>query len=180
MAENKEHKLEREYVIPLRKAWLRVPNYERTGKAIKEIKKFLAKHMNVPERDTKKIKIDVYFNNELWFRGRRHPPSKVKVRAIKEGDLIRVQFVEEPEHVKFLKAKQEKVHKPAEKKAEKKPEVEDKKEEKTEEQKREEKEKEKAVAEQKGKEIKQEAKAEKHITKIDKHKTQPRRMALQK
>lgn len=182
MAENKEQKLEREYVIPLRREWLRVPRYERTGRAVKAIKKFIARHMKVQDRDFKKIKLDVYLNNEIWFRGRKKPPAKIKVKATKEGDIVTVQFVEEPQYVKFLKVRHEKLHKKLEKKVEKKIEKksEEKKVEKTEEQKKEESEKRKASAEQKEMQVKQDVKAEKHSTKIDKHKTQPRRMALQK
>jgi len=181
MAKTKQEtqKLEREYVIPLRRHWLNVPQYERTGKAIKTIKKFIAKHMKVTERDIKKVKLDVYFNNELWFKGRANPPSKVKVKAIKENDIVNVTFVDVPDYVKFLKAKHEKFHKPSEKAKEEKPE-EKKLEEKTEEQKKEEKEKEKAVAESMIKEAKQEIKAQKHSVKPEKPKSHPQRMALQK
>lgn len=182
MAEHKSTKLEREYVIPLRSQWLRVPSYERTGRAIKAIKKFIAKHMKVPERNVDNVKLDVYMNNELWFRGRRHPPSKVKVKAIKEGDVVKVTLAETPKHVEFLKSKNEKLHKKTEKKIEKKAEAksEIKAEEKTEEQKKDESEKGKAVAEEKAIEVKQDIKAEKHTPKLEKQKTHPRRMALQK
>jgi large subunit ribosomal protein L31e len=180
MAEAKINKLEREYTIPLRRFWLNVPQYERSSKAIKAIKIFLAKHMKVPDRDVNKVKLDVYFNNEIWFRGRANPPGKIKVKAVKEGDIVKVSFVQEPAHVKFLKAKHEKRHKPSEKPAEEKKEAPAEKEEaKTEEQKTEEKEKEKSVAEAAIKEAKQEAKAEKHITKAEKAQ-RPQRMALQK
>jgi large subunit ribosomal protein L31e len=167
--------LEREYVIPLRREWVRVPVYERTGRAIKAIKKFIAKHMKVLDRDVNNVKLDVYFNNELWFRGRANPPAKIKVRAIKEGEIVRVNFVETPEHVKMLKSKHEKLHKAAEKK----PEMKSEKKEETPEEKKEETEKEKAVAEERLKEMKQEAKAEKHVTKVEKAQ-HPQRMALQK
>lgn len=187
MPETKSSALEREYIVPLRRHWLNVPKYERTGKAIKALKNFIAKHMKVIDRDVKKVKLDVYFNNELWFRGRAHPPSKVKVKARKEGDVVHVSFVETPQHIKFLQAKHEKRHKkPGEKPAvsahqqqpssptEKKEEA-----QKTEEQKKEEREKEKAVAELKLKEAEQQAKAQKHITKVDTAK-HPQRMALKK
>lgn len=180
MADAKTTKLEREYVIPLRRMFIRVPQYERTARAIRAIKQFIAKHMKVPERDLDKVKLDVYFNNELWFRGRRHPPAKVKVKAIKEDDIVKVEFVEVPQHVKFLKARHEKLHKPEEVKKEEKPKEEIKEEAKTEAQKKDEKEKEQAVAIAKESEIKQDIKAEKHTLKIEKQKTQPRRMALQK
>ena len=107
---------EREYVIPLRKEWSKVPEYKRTAKSVKAIKEFIAKHMKIPDRDTKKVKLDPYFNNELWFRGRKKPFSKVKVKAVRDGDIIRVDFVEVPEIVKFTKSKLEKRHKKPEKK----------------------------------------------------------------
>ncbi len=175
-----EKTLEREYVIPLRKAILRVPQYERSGRAIKAIKKFIAKHMKVPDRDVKYVKLDIYFNNEVWFRGRANPPTKVKVKAIKEGDIVRVQFVDIPQHVKFLKAKHEKKNKKSTKKgsvveerpAHGEPQV------KTEEQKEDEVEKEKAVAEQRTKEAKMDVKAQKHLTKMNEE--SHHRMALKK
>lgn len=169
--------LEREYVIPLRKACLKAPQYERGRIAIRTIRRFIAKHMKIPERDLTKVKLDVYFNNELWFRGRKKPPAKVKVKAVKENDIVKVNFVEIPERIKFLKAKAEKLHKKPEIK-EKKPETEQKPEEKPEEKKIEEKEKEQAVAEQRLKETEQQVKAEKHLTK--KKETGYHRMALQK
>src|SRR3989344_4832699 len=115
MAETQIKTLTREYVIPLRRFWLNVPHYERTGKAIKVIKKFIAKHMKIAERDIDKVKLDIYLNNELWFKGRANPPAKVKVKATKEGEIVKVTFVEIPEHVKFLKARHEKIHKKSEK-----------------------------------------------------------------
>jgi len=154
---------ERIFVIPLRKEWLKVPKYRRAGRATKTVKKFIAKHMKVPDRDEKKVKLDIYFNNDLWFKGRRKPPAKVKVKAVKDGDIVKVDFVEVPETVKFLKAKHEKRHK----KSEKKPEVksaEEKPEEKTEE-KKEEEEKGKAVEVQHEKEFKAMEKQQKHVLK---------------
>ena len=178
MAETQTKTLTREYIIPLRKAWIRVPEYERAGKSIKAIKQFIAKHMKVAERDTEKVKLDVYFNNEVWFRGRANPPAKVKVRATKEGEIVKVDFVETPEHVKFLKKKHEKFRKKAEEKAAEVKKPEEKKEEKTEEQKKDEEEKEKAVEQQNIKQAETAEKAEKHITPVSSPKIQ--RMALKK
>lgn len=184
MPETKTQMLEREYVIPLRRAWLRVPKYERTGKAIKAIKIFIAKHMKVPDRDIDKVKLDVYFNNELWFKGRAHPPAKIKVRAIKDGENIKVNFAETPEYVRFLKSKHDKLKKKAETKIEeKKPEEKQKEEvkkeeEKTEEQKTAEQEKEKALEQQQIIQAEQQQKTQKHLTKIKEPKIQ--RMALKK
>jgi large subunit ribosomal protein L31e len=182
MADTKSPALEREYIVPLRRHWLNVPQYERTGKAVKALKQFIAKHMKVTDRNPDLVKIDVYFNNELWFRGRTNPPAKVKVRARKEGDLVHVSFVETPQHIAFLQAKHARRHTKAEKKAptpETKPDAIAQAEQKTEEQKTEEKEKEKSVADIKMKEAEQHAKAHKHATKISKAQ-HPQRMALKK
>lgn len=173
-----DNKSEREYVIPLRRFWLRSPYYERTGKAVKAIRKFVAKHMKIPDRDIEKVKLDVYFNNELWFKGRANPPAKIKVKVKKEGELVHVTFAEIPKHVIFLKKKHDKIHKKADKPAEKPVEV--KAEEvKTEEQKTEEKEKEAATAEAGLKDAKIQTKVEKHTTKFEKAQ-HPQRMALKK
>ncbi len=172
MADNKE----REYVIPLRRAWRNVPQYERTGKAIKAIKIFVAKHMKVTDRDVKNVKLDVYFNNEVWFRGRANPPSKIKVKVRKDGELVHVTFAEIPKFVEHLKKQHNKIHKAADKPVEK---AEAKEDSRTQEQKTEEAEKEKSVAEAGLKEAKLQAKADKHVTKVEKQQ-HPQRMALKK
>lgn len=97
--------LEREYVIPLRKDILKVAHYRRAKKAIWSIRKFLAKHMRVEDRDTRKIKIDKYLNNEMWFRGIANPWHKIKVKAKKIDGIVYVELAEIPEKVKFDMAK---------------------------------------------------------------------------
>jgi len=175
MAETKsaEKIIEKEYVIPLRKEWLKVQSYRRAGRAATAIKKFIARHMRVKDRDLDKVKLDVYLNNELFFRGIKCPPSKIKVKALKEGEIVKVMLAETPEIVKFRKARHLKIHaKGEEKKEEKKEEKNERaektaetKEEKSEEKKVEEAEKEKAVEEKQIKEAKMKEKAEKHISK---------------
>jgi large subunit ribosomal protein L31e len=174
MAETKP--IAREYTIPLRRTWINVPQYERTGKAVKAIKKFIAKHMKVPNRDPENVKLDVYFNNEVWFRGRANPPSKIKVKATKEGDIVKVTFVTEPKHISFLRSKHSRNNLVSETKAEEKP-VESK-EEKTTEQKKDEVEKEKSVEMQNIKDAEKKSKEKKHTQKLEGKKTQPTRMAL--
>jgi len=182
MAEKNEKpkiELEREYTIPLRNEWRKVANYRRTGRAIKEIKKFIARHMKVPERDVSKVKLDQWLNQEIWFRGKKKPPAKIKVRAIKEGNIVRVQLAEFPEFVQFEKAKRERLHRPAEKpKAEEKT-SEEKNEEKTEQEKIDEKEKAQSTAEVRAKEAKQEARFQKSAGAQTKE-PKIRRMALKK
>jgi large subunit ribosomal protein L31e len=132
--------IEREYVVPLRARWLLVQKYRRSGKAAKSLKEFIAKHMKVENRDIRKVKLDTYLNEELWFRGKQHPPAKIKVKAKKEGEIVRVRLAEPPEYVKIKMEKADKLSKSAEaKKAEKLSKVVEKKEEvKSEEQKQEE------------------------------------------
>ncbi len=168
--------IEREYVIPLRRAFIKVAKYRRAGRAVKAIKIFVAKHMKVQDRDTSKIKLDKYLNNEIWFRGVKNPPSKVKVKVIKNEENIFVTFNEVPKHIEFLKQKHERYNKKSEDVEKKKEEIVEK--EKTQEDKKEEAEKEKSVAIQHEKEASQEAKIQKHLTKIKEPKIN--RMALKK
>lgn len=161
-------KLEREYIIPLRKRWQIVPRYKRTNKAVKTIKEFLVRHMKIRDKDLDKIKIDKRLNELIWNRGIRNPPSKIKVKAIKEGDIVRVEASELPNKIKFKKEREEKIKQQGKEKAKKKKEdkaSEEKVEEQDSEKKNEEKEDKAAVVEA-GKEIeKADAKKAKHETK---------------
>jgi len=129
--EAQSEKLEREYVIPLRARWKIVPRYKRANKAVKTIREFLVRHMKIRDRDLSKIRIDKYLNEAIWSRGIRKPPMKIKVKAVKEGDIVRVELAEIPQALKFKKTKEEKRESKA--KAGKKKKTEEKKEEKTEE-----------------------------------------------
>jgi len=148
MAEEKEQKVqfEREYIVPLRKGWLKVPMYKRANKAVKTLKEFIAQHMKIYDRDLRKVKVDIYLNNEIRFRGMHKPPAKIKVKAIKyEDGTVAVKLVQLPKHIEFELAR--KVRKEAEmlKKEEKKEKPEKKEaveEKKTEEEAKAEKEKE--------------------------------------
>jgi len=171
MAKDKEDKivLEREYIVPLRKRCLYTPRYRRTPKAVKELKIFLAKHMKLADRDVGKVKLDKYLNEELWFKGIRKPPAKIKVKAKKlESGIVGVELAEVPQVLKFRIEKEKRIK---EKKIEKKPEdAEVKKEEqieKTEEKEKTEavKESEKIVAESQAKEIRHEIKRDKNMPK---------------
>ncbi len=173
--------LEREYIVPLRRQWLKVPEYKRANKAVKAIRQFMVKHMKIYDKDLKKIKIDKILNNELRFRGMRKPPAKIKVKARKyDNGIVRVELVEIPKHIQFKLDKEKKELEKAEK-VKKKKEVE-KKEEKPEEGKEEKKEKEEkqeAVKEEGLMKSKQQARDMKHITGKQKQ-PKPHRMALQK
>lgn len=166
MADKKIEKkeiIEREYVIPLREKCRVVPRYKKTNKAVKTIKEFLVRHMKVYDRDLNKIKLDTYLNEFLWGRGIKNPPHKVKVKAIKEGEIVRVELLEAPEKLKFKKAKLEKREKKAEESVKKKPTKEEKVEEKPEE-KKEEEEKKAAVVEAGKEQAEMQHKKQKHQT----------------
>ena len=189
MAEEKTEKLEREYVIPLRNKWKRVPRYKRANKAIKAIKEFLVRHMRLRDRDLKKIRIDKYLNEEVWFRGIKNPPSRIKVKAVTEdvkdeGKIVRVYLSEMPDTLKFKKAREEKREKKAEDMAKNKTqtikEQAERIEEKTEEDKKEESEKKASVAEEGKKLEKAASKKVKHETKQSKEPKRQKRKALAK
>lgn len=172
--ETKDKNIEREYIIPLRKKWSIVPRYKKANKAVKTIKEFLARHMKIRDRDLDKIKIDKYLNEAVWERGIRHPPAKIKVRAVKEGEIVRAELAEMPESIRFKKLRKEKIESSAKEIAKKKKKekseenAEEKKEpEKTESEKRNEEEKKESTVEAEEKIEKAEARIEKHTTKAE-------------
>ena len=177
-----EIKLEKEFIIPLRRKFGKTARYKRASKAIKAIKEFLLRHMKIYDKDLKKIKLDKYLNEFIWARGIKNPPSRVRVKVISDGNFIKAELAELTEKLKFKKEKLERREKknpvPLKKpKSENAPQV----KEKTEEEKAEEKEKKAAVIEAGKKMEKDAARQAKHTTK-DK-KGQPKRqqrMALAK
>jgi large subunit ribosomal protein L31e len=140
--------LEREYIVPLRTGWIKVPYYRRTKRALKELKEFIAKHMKVTNRDIRKVKVDKWLNMELWKRGIRKPHSKIKVKAKKlENGNVLVELSEMLEVLKYKKQRETRAKEESEKikkeKADKKKQEEEKRkaaEEKAKEQKEESKE----------------------------------------
>jgi large subunit ribosomal protein L31e len=169
-----DNKIEREYIIPLRRRWKIVPRYQKTNKAVRTVKEFLVRHMKIRDRDLNKIKIDKYLNEIIWSRGIKNPPSKIKVKAIKEGDIVRAEAVDMPENLKFRKIREEKAESAAKNIAKKKKEekvkeepIEENKAEAEEGEKKKEEEEKKTATVEAGKEIeKAAAKTEKHTTKV--------------
>jgi len=101
--------LEREYIVPLRKEWRKVPEYKRANKAVKALKEFIAQHMQVYDRDLRKIKVDILLNNEMRYRGMRKPPARIKVKALKNDDgTVTVKLVDYPKHIEFQLAREAK------------------------------------------------------------------------
>jgi len=201
MAETKikkqEEKIEREYIINIRRKVGGVAIYKRAPKAIKTIKEFLARHMKIRDRDLRKIKLDIYLNEFLWARGIRNPQTRLKIKAVKEGDIVRAELSELPDELKFKKLREEKREQKGAEAGKKKGEKikETKPEEKSEEEKAEETrlgeaelEKKEEEKEKKSAVVEAGKKMEKAASKMAKHevkgtKNQPKRqqrMALQK
>jgi large subunit ribosomal protein L31e len=175
MADKKiSDKLEREYTIPLRKSTNKVPSYKKANKAVKTIKEFLAKHMKVEDRDLDKVKVSKYLNEMIWHQGIKHPPSKIKVKAVKENGIVTVEAFEYPTNLKFKKLRAEKVENKSKEIAKKKKseKVETQEETKTEAEKVEEKEDKKSTIEGEEKIEKALAKEAKHETKAQSPKEQ--------
>ena len=183
--EEKRSVLEREYIIPLRRNFLKTARYKRAKKAVRTIKEFIARHMKVEGRDLKKVKTDIHLNNEIWFRGIKKPAHKIKVKAVKNSDgSVEVRLAEVPEIIQYKisreikrKAKVTKTKKPAKTEETAEPDkdkdgIDDKVEEK---------EDKKSVAEAGLEKKKKAANVQKH-TATGKHsqKTMPQRKALKK
>ncbi len=111
--------LERVYTINLGKALLSVDTHRAT-RAINMIKEFARHHMKVEN-----IKIEEDLAQQMWARGARRPPRKIRVRMSKtdEGYILVSRFDDEVESevtpVKDTKKIEEKVE-PAKKEPAKK------------------------------------------------------------
>ncbi|HLD12619.1 MAG TPA: hypothetical protein VJB87_03400 [Candidatus Nanoarchaeia archaeon] len=68
--------MERVYTITLRKEIAKVPVYKHTMKAVKGVREFLQKHMK-----NDNVKLGQYLNRHLNSRGRKNPPTRVKVNV---------------------------------------------------------------------------------------------------
>ena len=79
--------LERTYVIPLRRAFLRAPRYNRAKRAVSEVRSFISRHMKAPE-----VHIGKFLNEQLWARGIRKPPTRVTVTTKKHDNVAYVEL----------------------------------------------------------------------------------------
>jgi large subunit ribosomal protein L31e len=80
------------YNIPLIKTKT-VPTTQRSKRAIKEIRSYVARHMKAEEKD---IWIDPQVNESVWARGITAPPGKVRVKAVRfEDGLVEVSLTNE-------------------------------------------------------------------------------------
>jgi len=77
-----EENLTRVYTINLGRAWI-TPQHKRTDRVINMIREFATKHMKSDE-----IKLEQDLNRQIWRRGKTHPPRKVRVKMVKDGDGV--------------------------------------------------------------------------------------------
>ena len=75
-----QEEVERVYTIPLGKVLLS-PNNQRAKRAVNMIREFARHHMK-----TEQIKIDEEVSHQVWARGIRHPPRKIRVKMTKDED----------------------------------------------------------------------------------------------
>ncbi|WP_211204176.1 50S ribosomal protein L31e [Methanocaldococcus fervens] len=74
---------ERIYTIPLRDVINKSVRNKRAPRAIRKIKQFLMRHMKADV-----VKIDNELNEKIWARGIQKPPARVRVKAVKEGNVV--------------------------------------------------------------------------------------------
>jgi large subunit ribosomal protein L31e len=78
---------ERVVTVPLRDA-KQEAKHERADKAMSLIRSHLAQHFSVDEAD---VRLDPSINEAVWERGRKKPPSKLRVRAARfdeDGETV--------------------------------------------------------------------------------------------
>ena len=77
---------ERIYIVPLAKEFQKAPNWNRTKRAMKALRKFVNRHMK-PEV----LYISQEVNERMWENGIKNPPRKIRVRVTKSVEgLVRV------------------------------------------------------------------------------------------
>ncbi|WP_435360046.1 50S ribosomal protein L31e [Haloarchaeobius sp. DFWS5] len=78
---------ERVVTVPLRDATAE-PKHKRADKAMTLIREHLAQHFKV---ESEQVRLDPSINEAIWSRGRKKPPSKLRVRAARfdeEGEVV--------------------------------------------------------------------------------------------
>ena len=76
-------------IVNLRKELSGSPQWERSRRAVKILKRLILKKTKSQE-----IKIDSKINEKIWKRGIRHPKVKLKLRVSKENKKVSVYLAE--------------------------------------------------------------------------------------
>jgi large subunit ribosomal protein L31e len=79
--------LERTYVVPLRKGFVKTPRWKRAKRAVSILRIFLQKHT---KRDD--VKIGMHLNEFMWKHGIKNPPHHVKVDVWIEDDHAKAEL----------------------------------------------------------------------------------------
>ena len=104
-----EKEVERIYVVPFSRV-KHGPISEAAPRAMREVRRFLSKHMKVESKD---IWIDESVNHAVWGKGKYKIPSKLRVRAVKFDDgivevsLPEIEFKSFREELKTIKESKE-------------------------------------------------------------------------
>lgn len=77
-------------IIPLRKYWVKKTRVKRVNNAVDTIRSFLIKHTK-----SKEVKVSQKLNESLWTRGIKKPPARVKVKVVKDGDIVTAMLPDE-------------------------------------------------------------------------------------
>ncbi len=78
---------EKVYTIPLREAYKKA-RLKRAPYAAREVKKFIKTHTKAKE-----VKLGKHLNEEIWSRGIKKPPHKIRVKAVLDGDVAKAELM---------------------------------------------------------------------------------------
>lgn len=78
---------ERVYTIPLREAYKKA-HVKRVPYAVRLVRSYLKTHMKVET-----VKIGEKLNEQMWSRCISKPPRRVRVKAVKEGKIVKAELM---------------------------------------------------------------------------------------
>lgn len=78
---------EKIYTVPLGTT-RKKSRQKRAPYAMKIVKNYLIRHTKVKE-----IKIGKHLNEEIWRRGIRKPPRRVRIKTVKDGDVLKAELI---------------------------------------------------------------------------------------
>jgi len=72
---------EREYNVPLRHDWLKVPRWRRSKRAVDALRVFVVKHTKMDD-----VRISRWVNETIWAKGAKTPPHHILVKVKKVSE----------------------------------------------------------------------------------------------
>jgi large subunit ribosomal protein L31e len=85
---SKDKKLDRTYIIPIRRLSVKTETWRKATKSMYEIRKFMKRHMKSDD-----VKIGQELNELIWARGGKTVPSRVEIHAVREDGVVRLNLV---------------------------------------------------------------------------------------